>query len=325
MKVAVVGATGYTGGEIVRLLLAHPRAKVVHLAASSERDLGSIFPSLRGASLPPVRAFSADAVARDGAEMALLALPHGASAPAAKELLARGLRVIDLSSDFRLDPRVPFGLPELFREGIAEAKLVANPGCYPTAALLALGPLLREGLVDLPIAIHASSGVTGAGRASGRADLLFAEVADSYRPYGLPLHRHTPEIEFHLGRCAGRETLVTFVPHLLPVKRGILEAIYLRPSKGIGAAVIRSAWEKAYGKEPFVRILPEKSWPEIRSVIGTNRCDLALHLDERTGTLVLFAAIDNLGKGAAGQAIQNLNRMAGWPETEGLGDWAPCA
>ena len=323
MKVAVIGATGYTGGEIVRILLAHPRAKIAHLSASSERDLGAIFPGLRDAPLPRVTAYSPDAVVRDGAEMALLALPHGASAPAARELLAKGLRVIDLSSDFRLDGSVPFGLPELFRDGIAGAKLVANPGCYPTATFLALGPLLRGGLVEGPIAIHASSGVSGAGRASGRSDLLFAEVADSYRPYGLPLHRHTPEIEFHLGRCAGKETLVTFVPHLLPIARGILEAIYLRPSKG-AAAAIRGAWEKAYAKEPFVRILPDGAWPEIRAVVGTNRCDLALHHDARTGTLVLFSAIDNLGKGAAGQAVQNLNLMAGWPETEGLADWAPC-
>lgn len=319
-KVAVVGATGYTGGECVRYLLGHEGVEVVTLTARTPRPIEEVFPAFAGLGLPPVESFDAARIA-EKAEWAFLCLPHGEAARAAEALVARGVRVVDLSADLRVGKKVggkavPYGLTELFREDLAGASVVANPGCYPTSILLAAAPVLAAGLGEAAsVVAHAASGTTGAGRKE-RADLLFAEASENVKPYGLPRHRHADEIEFHLSRKAGAEAKVLFVPHLLPVRRGILTTVYLRSKAS--ADEVRAAWRSAYEKEPFLRILPEGTWPSLAAVRGTNFCDLACHADSETGVVALFSAIDNLGKGAAGQAVQNFNLLAGYDETAGL-------
>lgn len=332
-RVAVVGATGWTGGATISFLLRHPELVIAHLSARTPRAIEEVFPSLRGAPLPPVRAFDPDEVARE-AEWAFLCLPHGTAREAAAALAARGMGVVDLSADLRLvagsearnggglPAKIPYGLPELFRADLEAARkegvrVVSNPGCYPTSIQLAAAPVLAAGLGDPgTIFVHAASGVSGAGRAL-RPDLLFVEHDEDYRPYGLPRHRHLDEIEHHLGRAAGRSVRVTFVPHLLPARRGILSCIVLR-SDAPDAGAVRAVWREAYRDAPFVRVLPDGTLPSLRAVVGTNFCDLACHADPATGTLVLFAAICNLGKGAGGQAVQNFNILTGRDETMGL-------
>jgi len=348
-KVAIVGASGYSGEELVRLLLSHPHAE---LAAVTSRQyaghtVAQVFPKFahhpRAASLR----FSepkADVLARQ-AQVVFLALPHGVAAEFAAPLLQFGCLVIDLSADFRVksatvykdfyahDHPAPellaqavYGLPEIHRDEIRKASLIASPGCYPTSILLPVVPLLKAGLVK-PTGIIADSlsGVSGAGR-KAELDYLFVECNESVRPYGLPRHRHLSEIEQELSLAAGEPVTVQFTPHLIPVNRGILTTLYLAPAKhfndakemGELAGRISACYQSAYGSEPFVRILAGKALPDTKNVVGTNVIEIAWRLDPRTGRLIVISAEDNLVKGASGQAVQSLNLMCGYAETAGL-------
>ena len=349
VKVAVVGASGYSGEELVRLLLSHPN---VELAAVTSRQyagktVAQIFP--RFAQHPAARQLQF--TAPDAAELAkiaeviFLALPHGVAAEFVVPLLEKGRRVIDLSADFRLksaevyrdfyahDHPAPallaksvYGLPELYRTAIKKAKLVASPGCYPTSILVPLAPLLRAKLVrSSGIIADSLSGVSGAGR-KAELDYLFVECNESMRAYGVPKHRHLSEIEQELSVAAGEPVIIQFTPHLIPVNRGILTTLYLAPTKKFANAKdaeafgqeIHQCYQSAYGKEPFVRLLTEKALPDTKNVNGTNAIEIAWRLDTRTGRLIVLSAEDNLVKGASGQAVQSLNLMCGFPETAGL-------
>jgi N-acetyl-gamma-glutamyl-phosphate reductase len=334
LPVAVVGATGYAGFEAIRLLLGHPHATPVYLA--SRRDpqphVAELWPSLASRIDMNCRPIDVAAIA-DAATAAICCLPHGVTQEYVAPLLAAGIRVIDVSADYRLkDPgtyetwygkthqdasnlkRAVYGLPELNRERIRTASLVANPGCYPTTAILAISPLLQAGLVELgSVIINAASGISGAGR-EPKPHLHFPEMNENFTPYSVGRHRHTPEIEQVLSESAGAPVTVLFTPHLLPVDRGILETIYLRSKKSVTAEQVAGVLGDAYGDEPFVRI--RKGPPSIKAVANTNFCDLF-------GTVVgdhvvVFSVIDNLIKGASGQAVQNLNIMFGFPEEAGL-------
>ena len=341
MKVAVVGASGYTGLELLRILLRHPEFEIAAVTSEqrSGRDVGDVFPALR--ERLDLRFEAVDPVSLAGrVELAFTALPHAASARAVAGLRGAGCRVVDLSADFRIhslatyqqwygEHPVParlaeavYGLPELHREALRKTKLAAAPGCYPTSALLPLAPLLRAGLVETRgIHIDAKSGVSGAGRTLAD-QYLFAELdgnCHAYKP-GFA-HRHAPEIEQEASEVAGGEVRVTFVPHLLPTARGLATSVYVRP-RGGDAERARLALHDAYDGEPFVRVLPEGETPTLQSVRGTNFCDVALVSDARNDTWILLSTLDNLGKGASGQAVQCANLMCGFPETTGLLDTA---
>jgi N-acetyl-gamma-glutamyl-phosphate reductase len=341
IKTAIVGASGYTGMELLRLLLGHPQVELVAVTSRQEagRALGLVFPrfaKVAGAGLVFTEPDPA-AIAATGAEVAFLALPHGVAAGIARALLDCGLRVIDLSADFRLrDPAVyaeyyehahpapdlldeaVYGLPELRAAEIRDARLVASPGCYPTSILLPLLPLLRENLIDTAtIVANSLSGVSGAGR---KADLslLFCECNESVRAYGVPKHRHLSEIEQELSLAAGHKVTITFVPHLIPVNAGILTTTTARLREGVPAAAIGQALERAYAGAAFVRLLGRGACADTKNVTRTNFIDIGWQHDPRTGRVVLMSAEDNLGKGAGGQAVQSFNHMFGFSETVGL-------
>jgi N-acetyl-gamma-glutamyl-phosphate reductase len=349
IKTAIVGASGYSGGELVRLLLGHPQ---VELAAVTSRQyagqtLARVFP--RHARDPRARGLhftepNSEALAK-AAQVVFLALPHGVAAEFAGPLVDLGCKVIDLSADFRLKSaavyrefyghehpapallqKAVYGLPELYRAEIKKAALIASPGCYPTSILLPVLPLLKAGLVKSDGMIADSlSGVSGAGR-KAEPEFLFAECNESMRPYGIPKHRHLSEIEEQLSLAAGRAVVLQFSPHLIPVNRGILTTLYLAPVKHFAnekemAALqnqIEQCYEHAYGNEPFVRILEGKALPDTKNVTGTNMIEIAWRLDARTGRLIVMSAIDNITKGASGQAVQSMNILWGFPETAGL-------
>ena len=338
MKTAVVGASGYTGLELLRILLRHPELELAAVTSEQRagRAVGEAFAPLRG--LLDLSFEANDPAALLGrVELAFTALPHAASAPTVKALREGGVAVIDLSADFRLRDlavyeqwygehpaselfsEAVYGLPELHREALPGATLVAAPGCYPTSALLPLAPLLRAGLVETRgIHIDSKSGVSGAGRKASE-DLLLAELDGNFKAYSAGYqHRHAPEIEQEAGLAAGEDVRVTFVPHLLPTTRGIATSVYLRPKGGATFAAAREALDAAYAREPFVRVLPEGELPTLASVRGTNFCDVALVEDAHNETWVALSTIDNLGKGASGQAVQCANLVFGWPETMGL-------
>jgi N-acetyl-gamma-glutamyl-phosphate reductase len=344
LKAAIVGASGYTGAELIRLLLAHPKVEITALYArrAAGSSIGEVFPQLAPQLSMTIEAFDPDHVAAN-AEVAFCALPHGQSARAVAALYERGLKVVDLSADYRLrsaasyaewygsekEPEHPhpeligeaaYGLPELHRGSIRVAKITASPGCYPTSAILALSPLVRAGLISTEgIVVDAKSGVTGAGRSPGQAT-HFPEAGEGVRAYKVGgLHRHTAEIEQELGAIAGNELKVTFTPHLLPMSRGILCCAYARPSRDdVDTAALRKAMNDAYGDEPFVRVMPEGKLPDTAHVRGSNRAQVTALRDRRSGQVIAISAIDNLVKGASGQAIQALNLMQGWDETLGL-------
>ncbi len=338
MKVAVLGASGYTGLELLRILLRHPEFELAAVTSEQRAGLavGEAFPSLRG-QLDLVFEPSDPAALEGRVELAFAALPHAASAPAVAALRGAGIAVVDLSADFRLQDaavyqhwygehgapdlfgKAVYGLPELHRETLRGAELVAVPGCYPTSALLPLAPLLRAGLVaPRGLRIDSKSGVSGAGR-NLDAQYLFSELdgnCQAYKP-GFA-HRHAPEIEQEAGLLAGAEVRVSFVPHLLPTVRGIVTSIFATPSAGADSAQARAALEETYASECFVRVLPEGETPSLQGVRGSNFCDVAVFGDERNDGLILLSALDNLVKGASGQAVQCANLMCGFPEELGL-------
>ena len=341
IKTAIVGASGYSGEELVRLLLGHPR---VQLAAVTSRQyagqsLAHVFPRYAGDPRCRQLCFSepkADLL-KKAAQVVFLALPHGVAAEFAGPLLKMGCKVIDLSADFRLKSpalyrefygrehpapalleQAVYGLPEWYRADIKKASLIASPGCYPTSILLPVLPLLKAGLVQSSGLIADSlSGVTGAGR-KVELDYLFAECNESARPYAIPKHRHLSEIEEQLSLAAGQAVVLQFSPHLIPVNRGILTTLYLSPAKPLAGDQIAQCYQKAYGQEPFVRLLEGEALPDTKNVTGTNRIEIAWRLDVRTGRLIVMSAIDNITKGASGQAVQSMNILCGFPETAGL-------
>jgi len=337
--VAIIGASGYTGAELLRLLLVHPRAEVVAVYAkrSAGARLADVYPQFDGRLDLELEAFDAAAVARR-AKVAFAALPHGASATAVAELHDRGVAVIDLSADFRLrdaavygawygdHPRpelmrhAVYGLPERYRSELAGAALVAGPGCYPTGAILAVAPLLDAELVDARgLIVDAKSGASGAGRSPLQSTHL-PEAAEGIRAYKVGgLHRHTPEIEQELGAVAGGEVRVTFTPHLCPMSRGIFTCVYAAPTDpSRPAEAYQRALVDAYADEPFVSVLAPGRVPDTAHVRGSNRAHVAVAYDARANRVIAMSAIDNLVKGAAGQAIQCLNVMRDWDETAGL-------
>ena len=341
LKAGLVGVTGYTGMELARILATHPSIRLA--AATSRQDAGrrldAIYPFLRG--LPGAEVVLTEPDAVDLArrcDVVFLAVPHGVAMEIGADLYDAGVRVVDLSADFRLRDAgtyetwykphtrkehiacAVYGLPEIYAEQIRAARLVANPGCYPTASILALHPALKHGLCDPSgIIIDAKSGTTGAGRKASVSS-LYCEVADSFRPYNIGgRHRHIPEIEQELTLAAGRPATVSFNPHLLPIGRGILATIYARLARPASQEDIQSLYEDYWKGAPWVRVLPQGQLPETRNVRGTMLCDIGLVVDPRTHRLIIVSAIDNLCRGASGQAVANANLMFGLPLDEGLG------
>jgi N-acetyl-gamma-glutamyl-phosphate reductase len=336
IRIGVLGASGYTGVDLVRLLATHPQAEIKLLTANTQagRPLGAVYPHLGGLDLPDlIRGEEAD---WSGVDVAFCGLPHGTT----QEIIAglpKRLKVIDLSADFRLTDtavyaqwyghahRAPalqkeavYGLTEHQREAIADARLVACPGCYPTAALLLLLPLVAGGLIEADdIIIDAKSGASGGGRAP-KESMLFCEVAEGLHPYAVASHRHAPEIEQELSGAAGRPLLVNFTPHLVPMNRGELLTTYVRLAPGRTVEDLRRTLGARYAEEPFVRLVPEGAVPATRHVRGSNYCLLGVFADRLPGRAILVSTLDNLVKGSSGQAIQNMNVMFGLPETLGL-------
>ena len=338
LNCAVLGATGYTGAELTKLLLAHPHVRVSLLTTRQEKPIAlrEILPSVAKDVTLEITPYSFDAVKKK-ADVVFLCLPHTEAMTAAEQLLAAGKVVIDLSADFRLKdkkiyekwygvnhvaPRhlskAVYGLCEVYRDKIKKADLIANPGCYPTGPSLALIPLLKKKLIDpKSIIINAASGVSGAGKKLVTAT-HFCEADENYSAYKVNRHQHAPEIEQTLSAAAGKPVRITFVAHLLPLNRGILATCYAQTTAKGTETVIRKALEKAYSKAPFVRIKPAGLYPSLKDVQHTNFCDIGVGVQEETGRVVIITAIDNLVKGAAGQAVQNMNLRFGFPEEAGL-------
>lgn len=334
IRVAIIGATGYTAWEAMRILLVHPQAEVTYLTALPEEcgSVGDVFGALEGRLEMEIEELDLDRLASK-ADVALCCLPHKASMSYVGKLLGAGLKVVDFSADYRMRDawlyeqvyqvkhvdrenlaEAAFGLPELFRDQIVGAKLVANPGCYPTAAALALAPLLREGIVAADdIVVNAVSGVTGAGRKASLA-FHFPEMSQNLFAYGIGAHRHQPEIEQILREATGQAAEVLFVPHVAAFDRGIAESIYCRPLKEVDGGELLDLYDRFYANEPFVRVLARP--PKLKDVVATNFVDV--YPTVAKGKVAVFATIDNLTKGAAGQAVQNMNLICGVDETMGL-------
>jgi N-acetyl-gamma-glutamyl-phosphate reductase len=337
VKVAVFGASGYTGQELTRILLGHSGVQLV--AVTSRRFDGlavaEVFPSLYGLTNLKYQNSTPQEIA-SVCDIVFLALPHGVSMAVAPVFIAAGKKVIDLSADYRLRDLATYeswyakhssaqilkdavyGIPELYRIKIKNAKLVANPGCYPTSIILGLAPALKNKLLDVSTIIaDSASGVSGAGR-DPQTGSLFCEVDGGFKAYKVGKHRHTPEIEQELNALAGEDFAITFTPHLLPVKRGILSTIYATLKKDISLTEIYALYSSFYVADKFVRVCPVGSYPNISSVAGSNYCDIGLAHDPRTKRIIIIAAIDNLVKGAAGQAVQNMNIVCSFEEDAGL-------
>jgi len=336
VRVGVLGASGYTGADLVRLLVAHPDATISLMTADRHagKPMDAVFPHLGGHRLPDL--VKVDDADWGQCDVVVCGLPHGTT----QEIIAslpRSLKVVDMSADFRLrnidtyaewyghEHRAPelqldavYGLTEHYRDTIAKARLTACPGCYPTAALLLLIPLIAGQLVDVDdVVIDAKSGASGAGRGLKEA-MLFGEVAEGLHPYSIASHRHAPEIEQELSVAAGHDVIINFTPHLIPMNRGELLTTYVRLAKGVTAADLRRALSERYAKEPFVRVVDEGVVPATRHVRGSNHCLLAVFEDRIPGRAILISTLDNLVKGSSGQAIQNMNLMFNLPEATGL-------
>lgn len=339
LPVAVLGASGYAGGELVRLLLGHPGVEVTYLGAgdSAGRTLGEVHPYLAGSGLGGATLEPTDAGAvASRASAAFCSLPHGASSELAPALVEAGVRVVDLAGDFRLPAaaypewyafehpapewldKSVYGLPELFGAQVAGAQLVANPGCYPTPVALGLAPLLAEGLVEPgAIRVDGKTGLSGAGKSPSETT-LYAATEESVRPYRFPKHQHTPEMERALELATGHAPRVIFVPHLVPTVRGVLTTCYATLAEGATTEALTECLQARYADAPFVRVLSSGTMVDTKRTRGSNLVELQAVADPRTGTAIVEGALDNLVKGAAGQAIQNLNLMAGFDETTAL-------
>jgi N-acetyl-gamma-glutamyl-phosphate reductase len=331
VRVAIVGVTGYAGGELARLLLRHPEARLVAAVARSHQGepLRDVQPNLHGA--PDSLRIGSDV---GDAEVVFTALPAGEAAKQAPAWLAEGRLIIDIGSDFRLaDPKsyerwykythpapdllkeAVYGITELSRAKLRNARVVANPGCYPLATLLALAPALGAKLIEDDLIVDGKTGVSGAGHTVDEA-YLYGTIDESVRPYGVPSHRHTPEIAQQVTAIAGRAPRLTFTPHIVPMTRGLIVTCYATLRSGVTASHVADAYRAAYAEEPFVRIT--STYPATKATLGSNWCLVYPVIDEANGRLVIFGALDNLVKGAAGSAVQNLNAMKGFPETMGL-------
>ena len=338
IKASVIGATGYAGAELTRLLTAHPDVEITHLVSHSYtgQDINQIYKSFDGKFSKTLDELDIDMLVRDS-DCIFTSLPHAAGGEVIPQLYAGGKTVIDLSGDYRYNDasiyekwygashphpellkKSVYGLPELHREEIKKARLIGNPGCYTTCSILALAPLAQAGIIEnSSIVIDAKSGSTGAGRSVSQA-MHFCEVNESIKAYGVTTHRHTPEIEEQLGYAYGSPIMINFTPHLVPMNRGILVTAYASLKEKVDYDTVRAAYDKYYANERFVRVLDKDVCPETRWVEGSNYVDVNFKIDERTGRIIVMGALDNLVKGAAGQAVQNMNIMFGLPEEEGL-------
>jgi N-acetyl-gamma-glutamyl-phosphate reductase len=336
MKVSVIGASGYSGIELLKILNRHSRVSIDKLFAntSAGKRLAEVVPAFAKSIDKELEVFSPEKIA--SSDLVFIALPSGGALELVPQILAAGKRIIDLGGDFRLKDtalyeryykrvhtapealqRAVFGLPEWFADEIRTADFVSNPGCYPTSVILPLAPLVKEGLIDPDsIAVSSLSGTSGAGRSSS-ADMSFTELNESVRAYKVGVHQHIPEIRMAVEKISGRKTALTFVPHLIPITRGIYTSSYMTLTGGAGEQDVANAYEKYYGKAPFVRFSAAEI-PEIKNVVQTNFIDIGYGIFPDSCRLVVFSAIDNLVKGAAGQAVQNMNIMFGFDETEGL-------
>jgi N-acetyl-gamma-glutamyl-phosphate reductase len=337
MKVSIIGATGYTGEELLRILAGHPAVEMVSITSESQTGeyIDNIYPHFTRfyrKKLASVKELEEIAAASDAV---FIALPHGHAMEAGKKIVANGAKVIDMGADYRFrDPAVyekwyklahthpdadaAYGLTELYRDKVRAATIVGNPGCYTTASILAVAPLLKHGLIDpTSIVVDAKSGISGAGRGLG-LNYHLSEAYENVRAYGIAGHRHTPEIEQALSDVAGQEIIISFTPHLMPMARGILSTCYATLKGGVTAEAVDEAYTAMYGDEFFIRLRGRGAYPATKETRGSNFCDLGWHIDSRTGRVVTVAAIDNLVKGAAGQAVQNLNVMFGLDERTAL-------
>ncbi len=336
-RIGIIGASGYTGVELARILAGHSGVELT-VATSRQyagKSLAEVYPSLAEVVDVVCVDEPVETIAQR-ADLFFTAVPHQTAMDLVPQLLDAGKKVVDLSADFRIaDSTVyeewyqphsapqylqeaVYGLPEIRRDEISKARLTANPGCYPTSVILALAPLLRAGQIDpLTLIIDSKSGTSGAGRSAMTAS-LYCEVNEGFKAYKVAEHRHTPEIEQELSRQAGEKITITFTPHLLPMSRGILSTMYAEIQPGVTKDDLHNSLKEAYSDEPFVRVLPLGRYPAVQMVRGSNFCDIGLQVDQRTGRVIVIGVIDNLIKGAAGQAIQNMNLMLGFPEEKGL-------
>ena len=337
VKVSILGATGYTGSELLRLLAGHPEAEVVHVTSESHtgKKIQDFFPQLRRFYDLTLENLEQLPRIGDDSDVIFIGMPAGHAIDIALALEDRPVRIIDLGADYRFrNPAVyeawyhlphphrdadrAYGLSELYREEIRQAKIIGNAGCFTTACILALAPLAERRLIDLSTVVcDAASGVSGAGR-SPNTGSHYPELYDNFRAYNVARHRHTPEIEQALSELSGEKVMLSFTPHLVPMARGILATCYARLAAGVSADAVDAAFEARYGKEYFIRLLGRSAYPETKYVRGSNFCDIGWHIDERTGRVIVLSAIDNLVKGAAGQAVQNFNIICGFDEKLGL-------
>lgn len=337
VKVSVIGATGYAGAELLRLLNNHPQAEVVYMTSESHagEPISQIYPHLRGIyeqKLISMKEIDRIAAASD---VVFIGLPHGHAMAVGKALEGKKVKIIDLGADYRFsdtavyeqwykvehthkDAKRVYGLAELNREAIKGASIIGNAGCYTTASILALAPLAKNKLIDMDtIVIDAKSGVSGAGRSANLGN-HFPEMYDNFKAYNVGGHRHTPEIEQALSKLSGSPVVLSFTPHLVPMSRGILSTCYAKLKPNVTAEMVDEAYEAMYGKEFFIRLLGRGAYPATKEVRGSNFCDLGWHIDPRVGRVIVLSAIDNLVKGAAGQAVQNFNICCGFDEKMGL-------
>ncbi len=343
VQVGIIG-DGYTAAELLRLMVGHDELRPVMISSTENigKDIGAIYPQLRAYYNLTCQPTDLELI-KNTCEAVFLALPHGLSVPMVKELAAAGIKCVDLGADFRLQDvevyqkyyethhdapemlkQAVYGLPELYREAIKTSHIVANPGCFPTSAILPIAPLLEAGVVEKQgIIIDSKSGVSGAGKAL-KSTSHFCEVNEGIKAYGLGNHRHGPEIAQELTRAAGEKVEMLFTPHLVPMNRGILSTSYLHLRPGLKAAQVRAVLEEKYASELFVQVLPEGMVPNTKWVYGTNFLYIGIYADEETGRVILVSALDNLCKGASGQAIQNMNLMLGIEETKGLAGTGIC-